>query len=107
MSAAEEAVAAYRTLALANPGAFERDLVPALANLAQALARTDDRASAIRRFDEAVAEFASAHPRPPGASVSSGAFSCWTVPVPRPRSAYANSCPFSMGTPRRTTARTS
>ncbi|MFD7721281.1 tetratricopeptide repeat protein [Streptomyces sp. NPDC059814] len=59
---AREAVAAYRTLALEDPGAFGTHLVSALAGLAQALVRTDDRASAIRQFDEAVAEFTSAHP---------------------------------------------
>lgn len=62
VNAASEAVAAYRTLALEDPGAFEGKLVSALADLAQALVRTDDHASAIRHFDETVAEFASAHP---------------------------------------------
>ncbi|WNI32377.1 AAA family ATPase [Streptomyces sp. ITFR-6] len=62
VSAAEEAAAAYRTLALENPEAFEKNLVSALVNLAQALARTGDHTSAVRHFDETVAEFASAHP---------------------------------------------
>ncbi|WP_371632472.1 tetratricopeptide repeat protein [Streptomyces sp. NBC_01259] len=62
VSAAEEAATAYRTLALENPDAFEKDLVSALLNLAQTLARTGDHTSAVRHFDETVAEFASAHP---------------------------------------------
>ncbi|WP_413753775.1 tetratricopeptide repeat protein [Streptomyces sp. R-74717] len=62
VSAAAEAVAAYRTLALEKPGVFENALVSALADLARALVRMDDRASAIREFDEVVEEFAAAHP---------------------------------------------
>ncbi|MGN5635643.1 hypothetical protein AAIO99_26800, partial [Streptomyces sp. AC154] len=60
--AAEEAAATYRTLALENPDAFEKDLTSALVDLAQTLVRTGDHTSAVRHFDETVAEFASAHP---------------------------------------------
>ncbi|MFF3175196.1 hypothetical protein ACFVQ0_21530 [Streptomyces sp. NPDC057900] len=62
VSAAEEAAAVYRTLALEDPDAYEKDLVSALVNLAQALVRTGDHTSAVRHFDETVAEFASVHP---------------------------------------------
>ncbi|MFE6662290.1 tetratricopeptide repeat protein [Streptomyces sp. NPDC057697] len=56
-----EAVAAYRALALESPGDFENALVSALTELTRALVRTGDRASAVREFDEAVAEFAPVH----------------------------------------------
>ncbi len=59
---AREAVAAYRTLALENPGAFGTHLVSVLAGLARALVRTDDPTSAIREFGEVAAEFGTVHP---------------------------------------------
>ncbi|MFD8826118.1 tetratricopeptide repeat protein [Streptomyces sp. NPDC059605] len=62
VDAAREAVAAHRALALENPGAFGNALVSALAELARALVRADDHASAVREFDEVVEEFATAHP---------------------------------------------
>ncbi|WNI25184.1 tetratricopeptide repeat protein [Streptomyces sp. ITFR-16] len=62
VGAAREAVAAYRTLALENPGAFATDLVAALTNLSGNLARVGDHASAIEAYEECAAEFAEAHP---------------------------------------------
>lgn len=62
VSAAGDAVTAYRTVALDDPRAFANDLLHALGDLARALARTDDHTSAAEAFEAVAAEFADVHP---------------------------------------------